>query len=109
MQTKVKVNSKRFFLAKGGQALHELHMDEHSITEILRLHLEASGGYRSDKSLLWNYQQKGGYRLSDDPGNFLETFKCVIILLKQCYIKVFNFAWTSPRFWRHYRLKQSSS
>ena len=24
--------------------------------------------FRSDKSLLWLYQQRGGYRLSDDPG-----------------------------------------
>ena len=43
-------------------------MDEHSISEILRLHLESSGAYRSDKSLLWLYQQRGGYKLSDDPG-----------------------------------------
>ena len=35
---------------------------------IFRLHIESSGAYRSDKSLLWLYQQKGGYRLSDDPG-----------------------------------------
>ena len=43
-------------------------MDEYSLTEILRLHLESSGAYRSEKSLLWLYQQRGGYKLSDDPG-----------------------------------------
>lgn len=53
---------------QGGQALHELHMNEYSITEILRLHLESAGGYRSDKSSVWTYQQRGGYRLADDPG-----------------------------------------
>ena len=33
-----------------------------------RLHIESSGAYRSEKSLLWLYQQRGGYKLSDDPG-----------------------------------------
>ncbi len=51
-----------------GQAIKNLHMDEYSITEILRLHLESSGAFRSEKSLLWLYQQRGGYKLSDDPG-----------------------------------------
>merc|ERR1711956_25823 len=39
-----------------------------SLTEILRLHGESSGAYRSEKSLLWLFQQRGGYKLSDDPG-----------------------------------------
>lgn len=51
-----------------GQALRELHMDEWSITEILRLHLESAGAFRSDKLTMWLYQQRGGYRLSDDAG-----------------------------------------
>ena len=51
-----------------GQSLCELHMNEWSITEILRLHLAASGGLRSERSVHWLYQQRGGYRLSDDPG-----------------------------------------
>jgi len=51
-----------------GQSLCELHMNEWSITEILRLHLEAAGGLRSEKLVMWLYQQRGGYRLSDDPG-----------------------------------------
>jgi bromodomain adjacent to zinc finger domain protein 1A len=38
---------------QGGQALHDLHMNEYSITEILRLHLESSGAFRSDKSVFW--------------------------------------------------------
>ena len=37
---------------QGGQALHELHMNEYSITEILRLHLESSGAFRSDKVIV---------------------------------------------------------
>ncbi len=51
-----------------GQRLRDLHMDETSITEILRLHLEAAGAFRSEKLIMWLYQQRGGYRLSDDPG-----------------------------------------
>ncbi len=43
-------------------------MDAMSITEILRLHLAAAGAFRSEKLILWLYQQRGGYRLSDDPG-----------------------------------------
>ena len=58
----------RWCMKHQGQPIKSLHMDEHSISEILRLHLESSGAYRSDKSLLWLYQQRGGYKLSDDPG-----------------------------------------
>ena len=58
----------RWCMKHQGQPIKGLHMDEHSISEILRLHLESSGAYRSDKSLLWLYQQRGGYKLSDDPG-----------------------------------------
>lgn len=58
----------RWCIKHQGQPIKALHLDEFTITEILRLHIESSGAYRSDKSLLWLYQQKGGYRLSDDPG-----------------------------------------
>merc|ERR1712029_505880 len=58
----------RWCMKHQGQPIKNLHMDEYSLTEILRLHLESSGAYRSDKSLLWLYQQRGGYRLSYDPG-----------------------------------------
>ena len=81
----------RWCMKHQGQPIKALHMDEHSISEILRLHLESSGAYRSDRSLLWYvsfltfaqipliftpfntyyfrlYQQRGGYKLSDDPG-----------------------------------------
>ena len=51
-----------------GQKLRELHMDQFSVTEILRLHLESAGAFRSEKLIMWLYQQRGGYRLSDDPG-----------------------------------------
>ena len=43
-------------------------MDQWSITEILRLHLESSGAFRGYNLQNWRYQQRGGYRLSDDPG-----------------------------------------
>merc|ERR1711936_645423 len=58
----------RWSIKHQGLPIKNLHMDEYTLTEILRLHLESSGAYRSDKSLLWLYQQRGGYRLSDDPG-----------------------------------------
>ena len=51
-----------------GQSLSELHMNEWSITEILRLHLASAGAHRHDKCNNWLYQQRGGYRLADDPG-----------------------------------------
>ena len=51
-----------------GQSLSELHMNEWSITEILRLHIASAGAHRHDKCNNWLYQQRGGYRLSDDPG-----------------------------------------
>jgi bromodomain adjacent to zinc finger domain protein 1A len=53
---------------QGVSKLRELHMDQWSITEILRQHLEAAGAFRSEKLIMWLYQQRGGYRLSDDPG-----------------------------------------
>ena len=43
-------------------------MNEWSITEILRLHIASAGAHRHDKCNNWLYQQRGGYRLSDDPG-----------------------------------------
>ena len=58
----------RWCMQHQGQPIKNLHMDEYSLTEILRLHLESSGAYRSEKSLLWLFQQRGGYKLSDDPG-----------------------------------------
>merc|ERR1712203_501094 len=58
----------RWCMQHQGQPIKNLHMDEYSLTEILRLHLESSGAFRSEKSLLWLYQQRGGYKLSDDPG-----------------------------------------
>merc|ERR1712226_1224597 len=51
-----------------GQSLCEMHMNEWSITEILRLHITSAGAHRHDKCNNWLYQQRGGYRLSDDPG-----------------------------------------
>ena len=53
---------------QGVAKLRELHMDQYSISEILRLHLESAGAFRSDKLIMWLYQQRGGFRLADDPG-----------------------------------------
>ena len=53
---------------QGVAKLRELHMDQWSITEILRQHLASAGAFRSERAILWLYQQRGGYRLSDDPG-----------------------------------------
>jgi len=47
-----------------GQKLRALQMDPMSVTEILRLHLEAAGAFRSEKLIMWLYQQRGGYRYS---------------------------------------------
>ncbi|XP_059088369.1 bromodomain adjacent to zinc finger domain protein 1A-like [Tigriopus californicus] len=55
------------FKTQGGQKLRELHLDQYTITEILRLHLQSGGAFRSEKLIMWLYQQRGGYRLSDDP------------------------------------------
>ena len=48
--------------------MHAQHKYFQLILSISRLHLESAGAFRSDKSLLWLYQQRGGYKLSDDPG-----------------------------------------
>lgn len=55
------------FKTQGGQKLRDLHLDQYTITEILRLHLQSGGAFRSEKLVMWLYQQRGGYRLSDDP------------------------------------------
>ena len=34
----------------------------------MRLHLESAGAFRSEKLIMWLYQQRGGFRLADDPG-----------------------------------------
>jgi len=51
-----------------GLTLREVHLDQWSITEVLRLHLESSGAYRGNNLHNWRYQQRGGWRLQDDPG-----------------------------------------
>lgn len=53
-------------------ALSKLTLDPSTLTEVLRLHLLASGGRCSDKSAKWRYQQRGGYRNQDDPGLVLK-------------------------------------
>ncbi|CAG0919557.1 unnamed protein product [Notodromas monacha] len=51
-----------------GVTLEDLTRDCCSISEVLRLHLLASGAQCSEKSKAWRYQQRGGYSSKDDPG-----------------------------------------
>merc|ERR1712226_1090273 len=67
-QIKSATTMARWPMKHQGQSLSELHMNEWSITEILRLHIASAGAHRHDKCNNWLYQQRGGYRLSDDPG-----------------------------------------
>ena len=52
-QIKSATKMARWCIKHQGQPIKSLHLDEFSITEILRLHIESSGAYRSDRSLLW--------------------------------------------------------
>lgn len=58
----------RWSLRTQGIPIKDLQMDQWTITEILRIHLASAGAFRSEKLIMWMYQQRGGYRLSDDPG-----------------------------------------
>ena len=51
-----------------GLSLREVHLDQWSITEVLRLHLEGSGGYRGYNLQNWRHYNKGRFHLQDDPG-----------------------------------------
>ena len=51
-----------------GLQLREVHLDQWSITEVLRLHLESSGAFRGNNLQAWRSTQRGGWRLTDDPG-----------------------------------------
>jgi len=51
-----------------GLTLREIHLDQWSITEVLRLHLESSGAFMGHNLRNWRYQQRGGWALQDDPG-----------------------------------------
>ena len=59
----------QFFTKRNlGLTLREVHLDQWSITEVLRLHLESSGAFRGNNLQNWRYNQRGGWRLTDDPG-----------------------------------------
>jgi len=51
-----------------GLTLREIHLDQWSITEVLRLHLESSGAFMGHNLRNWRYQQRGGWAFQDDPG-----------------------------------------
>ena len=59
----------QFYTKKNlGLQLREVHLDQWSITEVLRLHLESSGAFRGNNLQAWRSTQRGGWRLTDDPG-----------------------------------------
>ena len=59
----------QFYTKKNlGLTLREVHLDQWSITEVLRLHFEASGAFRGNNLQNWRYNQRGGWKLTDDPG-----------------------------------------
>ena len=51
-----------------GTQLRKLPMDSTTISEVLRLHLLASGAKTSSENIKWRYQQRGGYTPHDDCG-----------------------------------------
>merc|ERR1712130_956333 len=59
----------QFYTKKNlGLTLREVHLDQWSVTEVLRLHLESSGAFRGNNLQNWRYNQRGGWKLTDDPG-----------------------------------------
>merc|ERR1712242_126881 len=59
----------QFYTKKNlGLTLREVHLDQWSITEVLRLHFESSGAFRGRNLQNWRYNQRGGWKLTDDPG-----------------------------------------
>ncbi|XP_041970100.1 bromodomain adjacent to zinc finger domain protein 1A isoform X2 [Aricia agestis] len=50
-----------------GSSLSKLPLDPTTVTEVLRLHLLASGGTGGSRAAAWRAQQRGGYGGGDDP------------------------------------------
>ncbi|CAG0901953.1 unnamed protein product [Darwinula stevensoni] len=59
--------------------LTQLQMDALTLTEVLRLHLLASGAQGSEKNKVWRYQQRGGFSGTDDPGLIFRTEESAIL------------------------------
>ncbi|XP_035825711.1 bromodomain adjacent to zinc finger domain protein 1A [Aplysia californica] len=51
-----------------GMPLRDTLLDQFTLSEILRIHLLASGARGSSKNARFRYQQRGGYTSQDDPG-----------------------------------------
>lgn len=69
--------------------LNELVMDSHTLSELLRLHLAASGSIVRDKTSKWRFAQRGGYQSIDDPGfHFVQNHSHILKTLTQ--ISVFQ-------------------
>jgi len=64
-------------------------MDATTISELLRLHLLASGAKINEKGARWRFQQRGGYQSADDPGLYLRI-KQPHILKQLSYCTVFE-------------------
>lgn len=64
--------------------LNEMAMDSHTLSELLRLHLAASGSVVSDKTSKWRFAQRGGYQSTDDPGfHFVQNHPHILKTLTQ--------------------------
>lgn len=64
--------------------LNEMAMDSHTLSELLRLHLAASGSIVSDKTSKWRFAQRGGYQSTDDPGfHFVQNHSHILKTLTQ--------------------------
>lgn len=61
-----------------GVPLNQLSLDAITVSEVLRLHLLASGGRAGDRSAKWRYQERGGYTSTDDP--------CLMLRLNEPHI-----------------------
>ncbi|CAK9304282.1 unnamed protein product [Gordionus sp. m RMFG-2023] len=59
--------------------LLRLDSNAHNMSEILRLHLLASGGLGHHKNALYRYQQRGAYIPKDDPGLELKLIDPVLV------------------------------
>ena len=75
----------QFYTKKNlGLTLREVHLDQWSITEVLRLHFEASGAFRGNNLQNWRYNQRGGWKLTDDPGfQFCQEYPQILASLQK--------------------------
>ncbi|KAI5692512.1 hypothetical protein M8J75_004175 [Diaphorina citri] len=66
--TELASKAKDWAMHTQGCSFPQIPVDYYTITEVLRLHLLCSGSRMDDFVLRWRYEQRGGYRVFDDPG-----------------------------------------